>query len=174
MGLTGRVDYMPLLGLSLGASFFTGGVSMGNDALGDAAVTVLAGDIRYATGNLQLRAEAAMISVADAEKLNAAFDKNVADQMNGWYAEAAYNFLPHLAESTQQLFVFGRYEMYNTQADVTGFEAMDMYDRTDVTVGLSWLPTGNVAVKMDYQLFDDARDLDGKGQFNAGIGYAFF
>ncbi|MDT8325553.1 MAG: hypothetical protein RRA94_15675 [Bacteroidota bacterium] len=174
MALTGRVDYMPLLGLSLGASFFTGGVSMGNEALGDAAVTVLAGDVRYAVGNLQLRGEAALISVTDAERINAVYQNNVADQMNGFYAEAAYNFLPHLAESVQQLFVFGRYEMYNTQADVTGFEAMDMYDRTDVTVGLTWLPTGNVAVKMDYQLFDDARDLDGRGQFNAGIGYAFF
>ena len=174
MALTGRVDYMPLLGLSVGASFFTGGLSMGEDALGDAAVTLVAGDIRYATGNLQLRAEAALASITDADRINAVYEHNVADRLNGWYAEAAYNVLPHLAESVQQLFLFGRYEMYNTQGETTGFDPIDMYDRSDVTVGLTWLPDANVAVKVDYQLFDDARDLDPQGQFNAGIGYAFF
>ncbi|PLX33264.1 MAG: hypothetical protein C0600_00815 [Ignavibacteria bacterium] len=174
MALTGRVDYLPVLGLSLGASFFAGGVSQGIDALGDAGVTIVAGDARYSTGNLQLRGEVAMISISDAEKVNAAFDNSVADQLNGWYLEAAYNILPHLADSEQQLFLFGRYEAYNTHADVTGFEAMDAYDRTDLTVGVTYKPDANVALKLDYQMFDDARDTDGKGQLNAGIGYAFF
>ncbi|MCB2206060.1 OprO/OprP family phosphate-selective porin [bacterium] len=174
MAVTGRVEYMPLLGLSLGGSFFAGGADMGNAAFGDAAVTLFAGDVRYAVGNLRLRGEAAFISIADADMINAATESAIGDQINGWYAEAAYNFLPHIADSEQQLFVFGRYEMYNTQAETTGFEAMDIYDRNDVTVGLTWLPSPEVAVKMDYQLFDDARDLDARGQFNAGIGYAFF
>jgi hypothetical protein len=179
MAVTGRVDYMPVLGLNLGASFFTGGVTQGIEALGDASVTILAGDARYTIGNLQLRGEVAMVSINDAVRINALFDagsqsRNIADKLNGWYAEAAYNLLPHLCSSAQQLFVFGRYEKYNTQASVTGFEALDMYDRTDVTVGLTWLPESNVAFKIDYQLFDDARDLDAKGQFNAGMGYAFF
>lgn len=175
MAVTGRLEYMPLLGLNLGASFYTGGLSGGNDALGDAGVTVFAGDLRYGIGNLALRAEAASISIADADKLNAAFDNSVGDRIDGYYAEAAYNFLPHIvADTEQQLYVFGRYERNNTHAAVTGFEANPAYDRTDLTVGLTYKPTANVAVKLDYQLFDDARDSDARGQFNMGIGYVFF
>ncbi|MBN1446658.1 MAG: hypothetical protein JXA28_01905 [Bacteroidetes bacterium] len=175
MGFTGRVDYIPVLGLSLGASFFTGGLTGGDESLGAAAATIIAGDVRFGTGNLQLRGEAAMISITDAERINTRFERNVADRMTGWYAEAAYNFMPHLAESSvQQLFVFGRYGMHNTQAETTGFDPVAAYDRTATTVGFTWLPTANVAFKIDYQLFDDARDSDATGQFNAGIGYAFF
>jgi hypothetical protein len=175
MALTGRVEYMPLLGLNLGASFFTGGVTGGNDILGDAAVTVLAGDLRYGIGNLNLRGEAAMISIADADRINAVFGKSVADQLNGYYFEAAYNILPHLAaETEQQLHLFGRYEKNNTQAEVTGFTASEANDRTDITVGLTYKPVSNVVFKIDYQIFDDARDTDARGQFNAGIGYAFY
>lgn len=175
MALTGRLEYMPLLGLNLGASFFNGGTTGGNEELGDGTVTVLAGDVRYGIGNLALRGEAAMISIADAEKINAVFDKDVADKLNGWYLEAAYNVLPHLASDTeQQLHLFGRYEKLNTHAEVTGFTASDAYDRTDITVGLTYKPINNVAVKIDYQLFDDARDTDARGQLNAGIGYVFF
>ena len=66
------------------------------------------------------------------------------------------------------------YEKYNTQADVTGFSPNDAYDRTEITAGITYKPVPDVAFKIDYQLFDDARDADPKGQFNAGIGYAFF
>ncbi|MFZ1731094.1 MAG: hypothetical protein WBQ23_03040 [Bacteroidota bacterium] len=175
MAVTGRLEYLPVLGLGLGASFFTGSTTGGNEMLGDGTVTLVSGDVRYGIGNLALRGEAAMISIADAEKLNAAFRNSVADKLNGWYLEAAYNILPHLAaRSEQQLFVFGRYEKYNTHAEVTGFTANDAYDRTEITAGITYKPVPDVAFKIDYQLFDDARDADAKGQFNAGIGYAFF
>ncbi|MBE0643994.1 MAG: hypothetical protein IH600_07930 [Bacteroidetes bacterium] len=175
IAVTGRIEYLPLLGLSVGGSFFTGATTGGNASLGDGTVTLLSGDVRYGIGNLALRGEAAMISIADADKLNAAFDKGVADNLNGWYIEAAYNILPHLtAETEQQMYLFGRYERYNTQAKVTGFTANDAYDRTEITAGITYKPVPDVAFKIDYQLFDDARDADAKGQFNAGVGYAFF
>ncbi len=175
MALTGRVEYLPILGLSIGGSFFTGATTGGNASLGDGTVTLLSGDVQYGIGNLALRGEAATISISDADKINAAYDKGVADNLNGWYLEAAYNILPHIAQSSaQQLFLFGRYEKYNTQADVTGFSPNDAYDRTEITAGITYKPVPDVAFKIDYQLFDDARDADPKGQFNAGIGYAFF
>ncbi len=175
MAVTGRIEYLPILGLGVGASFFTGSTTGGNEMLGDGSVTLLSGDVRYGIGNLSLRGEAAMISIADADLINAAYNKSVADKLNGWYLEAAYNFLPHLASTNeQQLFVFGRYEKYNTQADVTGFTANEAYDRTEITAGITYKPSPDVAFKIDYQLFDDARAADAKGQFNAGVGYAFF
>ncbi len=175
LAVTGRVEYLPVLGLSVGASFFTGTTGGDNDLVGDGRVTLLEGDVRYGIGNLALRGEAAMITIADADRINAAFNKDVADQLNGWYLEAAYNILPHLAADTeQQLHVFGRYEKYNTHAEVTGFAANDAYDRTEITAGITYKPVPDVAFKIDYQLFDDARDTDARGQFNAGVGYAFF
>lgn len=174
MGFTGRVDVFPLAGLTIGGSFFTGGLTGGNEALGDASTSILAGDVRYGIGGLELRAEAAMISVSDAEKINAAFNKQVADKMNGFYVEAAYDFLRHIADTEQQLYIFGRYEGYNTQAETTGFDPVEAYDRTDTTVGLTWKPDPGVAVKIDYQLFDSAAADKAAGQLNIGFGYAFF
>lgn len=174
MGFTGRLDVMPLAGLSVGASFFTGGVTAGNPLLGDAGVSIVAADLRYSIGQFALRAEGAFISVNDADKVNAVHNKKVADRMNGYYVEAAYDILPHLADSEQQLFVFTRYEGYNTQAETTGFDPNGAYDRTDITTGLTWKPDPNVAVKLDYQLLDNAVVDKAAGQLNIGIGWAFF
>ncbi len=174
MGFTGRVDVLPLAGLNLGASFFTGGLTGGNEALGDASTSIVAGDARFSMGGFELRAEGAMVSVNDAEKLNAVFNNNVADKMNGYYVEIAYDFLRHLADTEQQLFVFGRYEGYNTQAETTGFDPIETNDRMDTTVGFTWKPDPGVAVKLDYQQFDNAVIDKSRGQLNIGFGYAFF
>ncbi|MFA6233101.1 MAG: hypothetical protein WC824_02780 [Bacteroidota bacterium] len=175
LAVTGRLEYLPILGLGLGASFFTGSTTGGSNMTVDGRVTLVSGDVRYGIGNLALRGEAVMIDIADADMINQVFNNGVADKLNGWYFEAAYDILPHFVSTNeQQLCVFGRYEKYNTQAEVTGFTANDAYDRTEITAGLTYKPVPDVAFKIDYQLFDDARDADAKGQFNAGVGYAFF
>ena len=174
MGLTGRVDYMPVNGLAVGASFYTGGSTHGVDSLESGNVSMLAADLRYSVGHFQLRTEAVLISVGDADRINSAFGRSVADEMSGWYAEAAYDVLPHLTDTAQRLLLFARYEVINTQASTTGFDPIAKYDRTETTIGLTWLPVSSVVLKADYQLFGNASTDDPTGQFNAGIGYAFF
>jgi hypothetical protein len=175
MALSGRIDILPASGLIVGLSGYAGSSTRGNEEAGDGNVTLFAGDVRYSIGNLQLRAEGAVISVGDVEMLNTTLGTDVAEQMNGFYGEAAYNFLGHIAPDTdQKLFAFARYEVFNTEATVVGFEADGRYDRTNMTFGFTYLPDYDVVVKVDWQVFDNALDgSESTGQFNAGVGYAF-
>ncbi|MBM2839562.1 MAG: hypothetical protein HW412_90 [Bacteroidetes bacterium] len=175
---TGRLDYAPVLGLQLGASFFVGGSAADEDSIGTANVAMWSADARYTLDNLQLRAVGAIATIGDADKINAQFGKNVADRIFGYYIEGAYNFLPFIcSESEQELFAFARYEKYNTQAATTGFTALKQYDRNDVLVGLTYKPTYNTAFKFDYTFMNNelnSGSFKNTRQLNLGIGYYFF
>ncbi|MDH3251170.1 MAG: hypothetical protein OEM41_00180 [Ignavibacteria bacterium] len=176
--LTGRLDYTPVLGLQLGGSFFIGGSAGGNDSLGSATVAMWSGDIRYATRDLSLRAVGAIATIGDAEKINAVYRGAVADRIFGYYVEAAYNILPLLApDSEQELFVFGRFEKYNTQAATTGFAALQQFNRNDIVLGVTYKPTYNTALKCDYTFLKNnlnAGSATNTKQLNIGLGYFFY
>jgi hypothetical protein len=176
--VTGRLDYSPALGLQLGGSFFLGGSSSGNDSLGSATVAMWSGDMRYATGDLTLRAVGALATIGDAEKINAVYGKGVADRIGGYYLEAAYNILPLIApESEQELFLFGRFEKYNTQTSTTGFAALQQFNRNDVVLGVTYKPTSNTALKCDYTFLNNrlnAGSTRNTQQLNIGVGYFFY
>jgi hypothetical protein len=176
--LTGRVDYSPCLGLMLGVSFFAGNSSADHDSIGSATVSMWSGDMRYSIDRLSLKAVGAVASITDADKINAQFGKRVADRIFGYYIEGSYNILPLLCEeSDEELGVFARYEKYNTQAAVTGFQSMKQYNRNDVVLGLTYKPTYNTALKFDYTFFNN-RENNGSfkntRQLNLGVGYYFF
>lgn len=173
--VSGRMDFAPALGLALGASFFYGNSTGGVDTLGSGTVALWSADARYTIGQLELRALGALGTIADAERINAEFGNSVADRIYGYYLEAAYDVLPHLSESTeQQLFLFGRYERYNTQGSATGFEPLTQFDRTDIVAGLTYRPIPNAAFKADYTWFRNAGTAPNSSQLNLGIGYYFF
>ncbi len=176
--ITGRLDYSPVLGLQLGGSFFVGGSSGGSDSLGSATVALWSGDVRYATAGLSIRAVGAVATISDAQKINVAFGRNVADRIAGYYVEAAYNFLPFLAPaSEQELFVFGRYEKYTTQASTTGFAAMQQFNRNDIVLGITYKPTSDTVFKFDYTFLNnnlDSGSYRNTRQLNVGVGYFFY
>ena len=176
--VSARIDATPAPGLSLGASFFYGNSTGGVDSLGSGTVALWSADARYTIGLLQLRALGALGTIGDADLINQEFGGNVADQVYGFYVEAAYDILPHLAEDTEQeLFLFARYEKYDTQASVTGFTPFEQYDRTDIVAGLTYRPVPNVAFKADYSWYRNAANTAGApntSQLNLGIGYYFF
>ena len=109
---------------------------------------------------------------------NSGLPAGVADEMFGWYLEAAYHFWPEkfikgkLADSDAVAFV--RYDSYDTQKEMpSGTAADDAFDRNDVTVGVSFYPVSNLVVKADYQF----REHEGSGEcadgFNLGVGWEF-
>lgn len=171
--LSGRLDYVPMPQLKLAASFFVGNTTGGNDSLGKGTLSILSGDVQYSSGEFSVRAVGAFESISDAEKINAAFASEVADQIYGFYVEGAYNLLPLLVpDSDHSCAVFTRYEKYNTQAKVTGFAARPEYDRSEIVVGATYKPTYNTAFKFDYQFLNNAARANTK-QLNIGIGYSF-
>jgi hypothetical protein len=176
--VSGRVEYTPAPGISLGGSFFYGNSTGGVDSLGSGTVALWSADVRGSLWGLELRGLGAVGTISDAEAINAAYGNEVADRIYGFYIEAAHDILPHLAEFTdQQLFAFVRYERYDTQSAVTGFQPLEQYDRTDIVTGLTYLPVPNVAFKADYSWYRNAKNTAASpntGQLNLGIGYYFF
>ncbi|MDI6802776.1 MAG: hypothetical protein QME58_02880 [Bacteroidota bacterium] len=163
--------------------------------------------LQYKRNNFEFKAEYALVNLADADKINRAYptitektvnqkivnisgdtltiptiqktsaQNNVASLMNGILIEGAYNFLPCLIETSEELWAFARLEKYNTQAEMpSGFVADSRYNRTEITFGFSYKPVYNAVVKADLQMFGNEKDGFGNNikQFNFGIGYYFF
>ena len=175
--LTGRVDFSPAAGLALGASFFAGNANAGTDSIGSAAVSLWSADVRYAAGPVALRGLVAVASIGDAALINRSTGGNVADRLFGYYLEGAYNLFPLIVPGSDiDLFLFLRYEKYNTQARTTGFTPLAQYDRIDIVLGMTLKPVYNVAVKTDYTWMRNALNspsAPNSGQFNLGLGYYF-
>ncbi len=176
--LTGRLEYgRP--GLKVGGSFWFGGSANQDSLLGmgtiDAPVSVLAADARYDVGAFQFRGEVARVTVADADRINAAFGGDVGSRIEGGYLEAGANLLTWLAPaSTQRVVAFARHERYDTHADVPAGTARNpAYARRITTIGLTYKPLWNVAFKGDYQLVRTRAGV-GEGEIlSFGVGYQF-
>jgi len=130
----------------------------------------------YLYRDLTLRGQYIFTSLSGTEEYNDLTGKDLGSKMDGYYLEAAYNFMPLIAKnSSKTLSLFSRYEMYNTHADTAGdLEINGAYDRTDITVGIDFKIAPGVALKTDYQWLTNAKEgVDRNNLFNAGIGLMF-
>jgi hypothetical protein len=176
--LTGRMEWSRA-GLKLGGSVYYGGTANGDSTLGRGAfaapITLVAADARYDVGAFAFRGEAANISVPDAGAINALYGNGVGKRIAGWYLEGACNLLALLTPaSTQKLNGFVRHERVNTQASLAPAAAYDgSLARRITTVGLTYKPLWNVAVKADYQFRRDRAGVAEDEVFALGLGYQF-
>jgi hypothetical protein len=179
-GFVGRVDFRPTGGLLVGASAYTGGSDQGTKTAGgapiDATVTILEGHAEYRWRGLQARALYATTSIDDVAEINAVKNltgnASVGEEQYGWYGEVGYDVLSG-GDTRHALIPYLRYERYNTQDQVPdGFAANPANDVTVTTIGASWKPIPNVAVKLDWnQIENEART--GVDQINLAVGYLF-
>ena len=175
-----RLDYTPhqVPGLLLGASAMVGNTGQNQNYAGSDANAFLSlwdvhGQYRYR--GLELRAIAAFGSINDADVLSRANQATVPDRFDGWYAEAAYDVMPHLLgdQTSQYLAPFFRFEHYDTQASVGSGFVRDLTKDIDLyTVGVSYKPHPQVVFKFDYRNFDPRRG-DHPDDVNFGLGFIF-
>ncbi len=176
--VAGRLEWSRA-GLKLGGSAYYGGSANGDSALGRgvaaAPVTLLAADLRYDIGAFAFRAEAANIRIPDAGAINAVYGNGVARRIAGWYAEGAFNLLSVIVPaSTQKLSGFARYERFNTRASLApGLPSDGALARRVTTVGLTYKPLWNVALKADYQFRRDRAHAAEDDVVAFGLGYQF-
>ncbi|MGH7514486.1 MAG: hypothetical protein ACREOQ_16360 [Gemmatimonadales bacterium] len=176
--LTGRLEWARP-GFRVGGSFWYGGSAAQDPALGtgtfDNAVALVSADARYDVGPLMFRGVVANVSIADADRINAAYGGQVGSRIAGGYVEGAYNLLAALApQSTQRLNAFIRHERYNTQAGVPAAVVRDdTLARRITTFGLSYKPAYNVVFKGDYQLRRNRAGVGQDEQLALGVGYQF-
>jgi len=180
-GVSGRIEYDGLLGAKFGGSFYAGNSGQAaSDSLGgvSAMTSVVSVHGDYARRGLEMRALYAMATVDDAGRLNALLDltgmRSIGEEMSGWYATAAYDVLPLLVRGTRQgLSPFVQYQSLNTQEAVpSGFDPDPANERTVLTVGLTYKPDPNVAIKFDHQSMKNEAET-GVDQWNLAINYLF-
>ncbi len=176
----GRLDYKGFAGALLGVSYYSGKAGQNNtDADGqdiDAPVTLsdIHGSAEYR--GLELKVLYANGTIGDVSAINSknslSGDASVGERFYGGYVQVAFDVLS-LMGSKYYLAPFVRYEKYDSQQRVpAGFLKNPANKRTEYTLGLTYKPYPNTALKADWQnMKDDANT--GIDQFNLAIGYLF-
>jgi hypothetical protein len=179
LALAGRLDLTGVPGLLAGISAYAG--DSGQDGVdANARVTVWDAHVQCQWRGWEFRGLLASGSLEDAEEVNAALgagagtDDGVGEAFGGWYLQAAWDVLS-LREGSggASPHPFVRYEAFDTQDDVpAGFLEDPALDRTLWTVGVTWKPIPQIAIKADFQNADNDAGT-GVDQFNVGLGWLF-
>jgi hypothetical protein len=172
------VEYVGVPGLTIGASAYHGGADQTpkDSPLSGVKVALWEGDVRYRQSGLDLQATYVQVNIDNAEKIFAETGEAVGEKMVGWNVEAAIHLLPMLSpETDQDLVPFVRYEQFNTQDETpTAYLADPKYEREVVTIGIAYYPIPDVAVKADWEKWENKAKTDNDGtRFNLGLGYMF-
>ena len=180
LAITGRLDWQPVVGTTIGASFFSGNTGQSNlvsNNVVDARYTVydLHADARFR--GVVLRGLWSRGSLDDAAELNAlnslTGNRSVGKTMGGWYAEAGYDLSSLLPFGETSIMPYARYEQVDTQRTVpTGFLRNPANDQSIFTYGFQFKPIPQTVFKVDYQNVDNEAGT-GLDQWNIGIGYIF-
>lgn len=147
-------------------------------------------DVQYSRGAFSAKALGTYIAYPEADKINAAYDKNMAKGMYGAYAEIAWDWL-YTRQKGAQLITFARCEMLDLNASIPT-PPKAVYDGTEkqthIIAGIGYLPIPNVVIKADVRLLHtgpqnpalvinpppNAIPYNQNNQFvNLGIGYSF-
>jgi hypothetical protein len=175
---TVRLDYTPIVGTKIGASFWAGDTGQNEDFGGsdaDAFTLLWEAHAQVEYRGFWLRVLGTMVDIDEADVLSAALEDTIAESMFGLYAEVAYDVLPLLLPDTlQYLAPFFRYEIYDTQDQIpNGFarvpgRAVDVF-----AVGVSYKPMPQVVLKLDYRNFQNGNRNSLPDELNVGAGFIF-
>jgi hypothetical protein len=189
--LSTKVDYYGINGLKLGLAGYFGNTQStlydglnNNDTTGlaeqaDSSVvglSMVGFDARYTYKAFEARAQIIYSSVSNTKEYNTFTGNDLGSSMIGYYGELGYNVLNLInKDADQRLVVFGRYEMWDTQATVTSeLTKNEAYNRSAITVGFSYHIANGAVLKADYQMFDNnAEGNQSSNYLNMGVGVWF-
>jgi hypothetical protein len=177
--VTGRLDFVGVPGLLVGASGYTGNSAQGRDVDGesfDGRVTLWDAHAEWRWRGIQARALTSRGTIGDAAEINAlnglVGSESVPRKFTGSYVETGYDVLfPRGGRAS--LVPFARWEKFDTQDEVpAGFAANPENDIRLWTLGLQFRPIPQVVVKLDYQDVRNAAHT-GVDQWNLALGWLF-
>ena len=176
---TGRVEYVGIRGLTAGASFWAGASGFEFRPRFEVPVRVYEADVRYGRDRFEARAELAQVTIAGAGDLNDArfrasgVSPNVARALRGGYAEASYRVISGSKYGDVGAFV--RYETVDTQFRMpAGYLPLEQFDRDLWTVGATYWPEPDIALKVDYvHQRNRSAIISAPSSFNIGLGWWF-
>ncbi len=173
-----RLEYRGVRRLVLGSSFWNGktGFDLPNV---NPVVRLYEFDGRYRWNPFEFRGQFASSFTTQAGELNRALQRrtgispNVAKQARGFYIEGAAHLLPQHSE--HDLVGFVRYENFDTQHRMPrGFLPLKQFDRSLWTLGATYYPHPDIALKADYQIHrNESQVVKAANQFNLGLGWWF-
>jgi hypothetical protein len=169
-----RLEYSPTLEASFGVSGYVGPSAQDTATLEDAVVSIAEADAQVSVGAAELSGMAVAVFVGDADSVSAVTGTVVGKRIVGYSGQLAIHVL-RLFESggDEDLVVFARGEWFDTHNEVPdGLERNPAYDRRVVTLGASFLPVPNVALKADVEIWD-AEDGSDWEQVNLGVGFMY-
>ncbi len=178
---TGRLDYVGMPGLLVGASIFTGNSGQGRFTPSGqkvhGATTVVDAHLDWRWRGLWLRGLYAHTWISEADLINQLNglegDASIGSRQEGWYVQGGYDVLSLMAGARASLIPFVRYEEYDTQRQVpAGYARNPENDRQELTLGLVFKPIDRLAFKADWQQRHDAAGT-GVNQWNLALGYIF-
>jgi uncharacterized small protein (DUF1192 family) len=171
--LTARVDWVPVQGLSFGASGFAGDTAQATPGIDGGRMVQWEAHAEWRWHGLRSRALYARTSLDDAAAISTAVGETIGSQMNGYYGELGYDVLSRRRPGGPELVPFFRYEAFDTQAEVAaGFAADPAFDRSVRTYGVHFRPIPNIALKADFQDLGNSAGT-GVDRFNLALGWLF-
>jgi len=174
-GLTARLDWNPLAGLLVGASFYGGDSQQTNDAKA-IWTTLVEAHLEYRSHGFQGRAIYARVTNSGDGLAALGSDAqafNTGTVQSGGYVEAGFDVLSLIPSTRMALIPFVRYERFNTQVAVAPGASVDPANlQTNVYLGVNYKPIPQVAVKLDYDIRTNAART-GRNQFNIALAYLF-
>ena len=174
LALVGRLEYALKGGLSIGGSGYIGGADQGTPGLGTVTVAIAEADARYRRGALDLRAEAAQVTVGNSDSVSLFVGQPVGSRMWGAYGEAALDLLHGRTEVEGRAFwLFTRFERFDTNDDTeAGVTRVPEAKRTVVTSGVAYHPVREVAFKADFEHWKNGADQQ-LNRLNVGVAFEF-
>jgi DtxR family Mn-dependent transcriptional regulator len=177
--VTGRLEYVGIRGLTLGASGWSGHSGFEFRPRFDVPVSLVEADARYSRRGLELRGQFAQIWIDNADVLNdtlalrVGVNPNIGSQLRGFSLEGSHRFLtrPRFGE----VGAFVRYENFDTQYRMpSGYVPLPEFDRQAWVVGANYWPDPDVAVKVDYSIVgNESSVIAAPNSFNVGLGWWF-
>ncbi len=177
---TGRLDWDPAPGLTLGLSAWLGqsGQDMRTDAGQAIAVktSIWEAHLDWRWRGLEVRGLWAQADLDDVEELNTELGfqgaDSVGERLEGGYVQVGWDLLAG-RQGQQALIPFVRWEDVDTQVRVPDGWMINPANQVEIlTVGMSYKPLEQIVVKADWQKVDN-RASTGVDRFSLGLGYVF-
>lgn len=170
----GRLDWRPLEGLWLAGAYSYGQVSQDRQLNAPhSSVQLYTLEARYANAGWDLGVSFGQGRISDAEEFPQATAGAVPEVFTGISGTVAYDVLRLVADTSHQLYLFGRYEWIQNQDEVPAARTASQTWNADIRqYGLTYKPNPYVAIKADYRDYENDDD-SAVDSWNLGVGFAF-
>lgn len=187
-----RIDWTGIRGLRLGISGYLGNtfsntLSQPNENWKDVKGTLAIGsfDFTYNDRNVIARGGVIYGHLSDADRITVYNKKmrndspspktNVASEAISVGVEAGYDVFSFLKRRDQKLYVFGRYDYYDSMTSTTGgVLKYDWCGRSRIAAGVNYLPIRQIVLKAEYSIGLMRKPYNNEPAVSLGIAYAGF